>query len=289
MPCPSVCHFPQLPLINQPDDRMPDVEASASAPSPKRASDSATRDRSPPPASAPGRRDARSRSRDRRDRSPPRRDDRGDRPKKKNNFGGFRYKDKRRDDYDARDDRDGDRRPGGSFRGYRDRSRSPRRRFRDDDRGGRGSGDRDRDQGRDRDGGGGYRDRPRDRERDRSPRRGAGDRGRDRDGGRDRRRGDDDGRPPKRAAPAAPIAAGPNDGFIVVWVNDRLGTKEAIPCLPTDTVGEFKILVASRIGRKPHEIKLQRQGERPLKDMITLADYEISNGRQLDLEVGTGD
>ncbi|KAI1878918.1 hypothetical protein JX265_003095 [Neoarthrinium moseri] len=181
--------------------------------------------------------------------------DRDDRPRpRKKNFGGFAYKDKRRDEGGRDDrDRDDDRRGGGSYRGYRDRSRSPRRR------------PRDRDEDRDR-------------------------------GGRDDRRGgrsEDTTKPPKRPAAASSssnaAAAAPNQGFIVVWVNDRLGTKEAIPCLPSDTVGQFKILVASRIGRKPHEIKLQKQGERPLKDMITLADYEISNGRQLDLEVGTGD
>ncbi|KAL2861678.1 ubiquitin-like protein [Aspergillus pseudodeflectus] len=77
--------------------------------------------------------------------------------------------------------------------------------------------------------------------------------------------------------------------MIVVHVNDRLGTKAAIPCLPSDTVGNFKALVAAHIGREPHEILLKRQGERPFKDFITLGDYSIGNGVQLDLEVGTGD
>lgn len=206
-------------------------------------------------------RDRDARNTDGGDRSRDSRRDRGgeDRPRpKRKNFGGFAYKDKRRGD-DDRDERDDDRRGGGggsSFRGYRNRSRSPRRRPRDDENdrrgGGRGSGHRD------------------------------GDR---RDG--ERRDRDNTSKPPKRAAPQPQTV--PVQGFIVVYVNDRLGTKEAIPCLPSDTVGQFKILVASRIGRKPEEIKLQKQGERPLKDMITLADYEISNGRQLDLEVGTND
>jgi hypothetical protein len=77
--------------------------------------------------------------------------------------------------------------------------------------------------------------------------------------------------------------------FIIVTVNDRLGTKAQIPCLPDDTVGDFKKLVAAQIGRQPHEIMLKRQGERPLKDHITLADYGVSNGVQLDLELDTGD
>lgn len=77
--------------------------------------------------------------------------------------------------------------------------------------------------------------------------------------------------------------------MIIVHVNDRLGTKAAIPCLASDHIKDFKIMVAARIGREPHEILLKRQGQRPFKDMLTLADYEISNGVQLDLEVDTGD
>lgn len=45
----------------------------------------------------------------------------------------------------------------------------------------------------------------------------------------------------------------------------------------------FKAQVAARIGREPHEILLKRQGERPFKDHLTLEDYGVSNGVQLDL------
>ena len=76
---------------------------------------------------------------------------------------------------------------------------------------------------------------------------------------------------------------------MLVTINDRLGTKKEVPCLGSDTVGDFKKLVAMQIGRKPHEIMLKRQSERPLKDQLTLDDYEISNGVQLDLELNTGD
>jgi hypothetical protein len=76
---------------------------------------------------------------------------------------------------------------------------------------------------------------------------------------------------------------------IIVNVNDRMGTKAAIPCYASDTVKNFKIMVAARIGRNPHEILLKRQGERPFKDHITLGDYGVGNGVQLDLEVDTGD
>lgn len=77
--------------------------------------------------------------------------------------------------------------------------------------------------------------------------------------------------------------------MIVVNVNDRLGTKTAIPCLPSDTIGQLKLMIAARIGRESTQIMLRRQGERPFKDQLTLDDYGISNGVQLDLEVDTGD
>lgn len=89
---------------------------------------------------------------------------------------------------------------------------------------------------------------------------------------------------PKAApAPTVPVT------YILVTVNDRLGTKATIPALPSDTVGDFKKMVAAHIGRQPHEIMLKRQGERPFKDFITLGDYGVSSGVQLDLELDTGE
>jgi hypothetical protein len=96
-------------------------------------------------------------------------------------------------------------------------------------------------------------------------------------------------KPKPKAKEPAPKPAPVSMTFIMVTVNDRLGTKARIPCLPNDTVGDFKKLVAAQIGRKPHEIMLKRQGEKPFKDHITLGDYGINNGVQLDLELGTGD
>jgi hypothetical protein len=89
----------------------------------------------------------------------------------------------------------------------------------------------------------------------------------------------------KRAAKVDKIV----EEMIIVHVNDRLGTKAAIPCLASDPIKLFKAQVAARIGREPHEIMLKRQGERPFKDQLTLADYGVSNGVQLDLEMDTGD
>jgi len=87
----------------------------------------------------------------------------------------------------------------------------------------------------------------------------------------------------------APRVATGTEGFIKIQVNDRLGTKTTVPCLSSDTIRDLKLLVAARIGREPHEILLKRQGERPFKDFLTLEDYSIKNGMQLDLEVDTGD
>ncbi|KAL2822842.1 ubiquitin-related domain-containing protein [Aspergillus cavernicola] len=212
----------------------------------------------------------------RRSRSPPRR------PKAQ---GGFRWKDKRPSNYDANNE--GDARLG---RGYRNRSpHQPYDRDRDQPR------DRDRDRGNDR-----YRSDYRDRDRDQyRPRDSDRNQDRNRDQVRAHDRNPDPNQPPqapqapkapkkeKKPKPQQPISSG--EVMIIVHVNDRLGTKAAIPCLPSDTVGNFKALVAAHIGREPHEILLKRQGERPFKDFITLADYSIGNGVQLDLEVGTGD
>jgi hypothetical protein len=96
-------------------------------------------------------------------------------------------------------------------------------------------------------------------------------------------------KPPERPAASAPAVAGYQEPTIVVHVNDRLGTKAAVPCLASDPIKLFKMQVAAMIGRKPHEIMLKRQGQRPFKDQLTLADYEISNGVQIDLEIDTGE
>ncbi|KAF7197804.1 Ubiquitin-like modifier HUB1 [Pseudocercospora fuligena] len=221
---------------------------------------------------------------------------------KKSKSSGFKWKEKRSRDEDSNSN---SRDSGRLERGYRDRS--PRR-----------DSNRDRDSCRRRDD---SRERKEDdRKRDRSPRRREED---DREGGRD---GGDSYRPAKDRSPPkrddmaskfgdyvpraktedkpaeaskpgekkkkdkkpkpAPVS---NEPMIVVNVNDRLGTKAAIPCLASDSVKVFKAMVAAHVGRQPHEIMLKRQGERPFKDQLTLEDYGVSNGVQLDLELDTGD
>lgn len=135
----------------------------------------------------------------RRSRSPDR-----ERPRK--STGGFRWKEKRRDDGDSRG-ADDDRKLERGYRGG-DRPRSPRR-------------DRDRDSDR-------YGDRHRD-----------GDR---RDGDRARERTERDEKEEKRERKRekrekkAAVAAQSAEPMIVVNVNDRLGTKAAIPCLASDPI-----------------------------------------------------
>ncbi|RMJ21684.1 hypothetical protein PHISP_07446 [Aspergillus sp. HF37] len=173
-----------------------------------------------------------------RSRSPGRRiDTERERPRKPG--GGFRWKDKRRDD-DSRSGRD-ERRLERGYRDREDRGRSPRR---------------ERDADRDRD--------------------------RHRDSERDRGRPDEEARRERKKKKAA-APAPPSEPMITVIVNDRLGTKAAIPCLASDPIKLFKAQVAARIGREPHEILLKRQGERPFKDQLTLEDYGVSSGVQLDL------
>ena len=112
----------------------------------------------------------------------------------------------------------------------------------------------------------------------------------------------------KRDKKKKTAVASTGEQTIVVSVNDRLGTKTQVQCLPSDPIsmlfllpescsanvaeldlGMFKKIVAMNIGRQPHEIMLKRQGERPFKDQLTLEDYGVSNGVQLDLEIDTGD
>jgi hypothetical protein len=193
-------------------------------------------------------------------------------PRKPKNFSGLKWKDNKRDDRD-RDDRRRDDRGGRERRDYdRDDSRrddrfSDRRddRRRDDRRDGRRGGD-------DRRGGDRREDRRRD-DRDRKP--------------RDDRHPDRKPREDKKAA--APPIASTGEAMIIVTVNDRLGTKTQVPCLPSDPVKVLKAMVAAKIGRPVHEIMLKRQGERPFHDQLSLADYSISNGVQIDLELNTGD
>ena len=53
-------------------------------------------------------------------------------------------------------------------------------------------------------------------------------------------------------------------------------------CEPTDTIGDFKKLVAAQIGTAPEKIVLKKWYT-TFKDHITIGDYEIGNGSSLEM------
>ncbi|WVQ99529.1 ubiquitin-like protein 5 [Kwoniella sp. CBS 9459] len=187
----------------------------------------------------------------------------------------------------------------GDDRGDRDRDR-------DDYRSGGSGRDRDRDYGREREEYRRERDRERERERDRDrDRRDYRDgdrRDRDRDrGGRDRddrRRNGDDGGARPGAVPTGPSGAGgppqrpaavptpttsiPSMRFMEVIANDRMGRKVRVKCLPTDTVGDLKRLIAAQTGTTAQKIQLKKWYTN-FKDHVSLQDYEINDGMSLEM------
>ena len=52
--------------------------------------------------------------------------------------------------------------------------------------------------------------------------------------------------------------------------------------MPTDTIGEFKLLVSAHIGTRAEKIRLQKSNI-IFKDHISLADYEIHDGMSLEM------
>ena len=77
--------------------------------------------------------------------------------------------------------------------------------------------------------------------------------------------------------------------LIHVLVTNRLGTKFNVPCSPSDSIGDFKKLVAFYSGTKSDAILLKRQGMRPFRNSLTLEDYEIGDGSSVDMEADTGE
>jgi hypothetical protein len=234
---------------------------------------------SPPPRAEEEKRPASPRARSR-SRSPRRSRSRSPAPRKPKSYSGLKWKNDKKDSAD----RDGRRRDDRDDRRRDDRRDFDRRDGRDDRRDDR-RGDRySRD---DRDRRGGDRDRRDDRRGDRRDDRDRRDTRDNRDN-RDRHPDRRSDKPPRDKKPA-PVIASTGEAMIIVTVNDRLGTKTQVPCLPSDPVKVLKAMVAAKIGRPVHEIMLKRQGERPFHDSLSLADYAISNGVQIDLELNTGD
>lgn len=70
--------------------------------------------------------------------------------------------------------------------------------------------------------------------------------------------------------------------MIEILVNDRVGKKTRVKCLPDDTVSDFKKVLSLQLGVQYTKIILQKGGI-VLKDHITLDDYEVHNGTSLEL------
>lgn len=70
--------------------------------------------------------------------------------------------------------------------------------------------------------------------------------------------------------------------MIEITCNDRLGKKVRVKCNASDTVGDLKKLVAAQTGTRFEKIVLKKWYT-IYKDHITLADYEIGDGMNLEL------
>ena len=70
--------------------------------------------------------------------------------------------------------------------------------------------------------------------------------------------------------------------MIEVICNDRLGKKIRVKCLPSDTIGDLKLLISAHIGTKAEKIRLQKANV-IFKDHITLEDYEIKEGTGIEM------
>eukprot|EP00053_Salpingoeca_punica_P003000 m.40648 g.40648 ORF g.40648 m.40648 type:complete len:74 (-) comp11916_c0_seq1:196-417(-) len=70
--------------------------------------------------------------------------------------------------------------------------------------------------------------------------------------------------------------------MIEVVCNDRLGKKIRVKCNEDDTIGDLKKLVAAQVGTRPEKIVLKKWYN-IFKDHITLVDYEIHDGMNLEL------
>ncbi|EPZ34136.1 Ubiquitin-like protein 5 [Rozella allomycis CSF55] len=70
--------------------------------------------------------------------------------------------------------------------------------------------------------------------------------------------------------------------MIEVVCNDRLGKKIRVKCNSDDTIGDLKKLIAAQTGTRPEKIVLKKWYN-TFKDHITLEDYEIQDGMNLEL------
>ncbi|KAJ1958088.1 ubiquitin-like modifier hub1 [Linderina pennispora] len=69
--------------------------------------------------------------------------------------------------------------------------------------------------------------------------------------------------------------------MIEIICNDRLG-KKVHKLSPTDKIGDVKKLIAAMTGTRPEKITLKRWNS-VFKDNITLDDYEVHDGTNIEL------
>lgn len=70
--------------------------------------------------------------------------------------------------------------------------------------------------------------------------------------------------------------------MLEITVNDRLGKKVRVKCNETDTIGDLKKLIAAQTGTRYDKIVLKKWYT-IYKDHITIGDYEIRDGMNLEL------
>lgn len=70
--------------------------------------------------------------------------------------------------------------------------------------------------------------------------------------------------------------------MIEITLNDRLGKKVRVKACSNDTVGQLKKMVAAQTGTKAEKIRIQKWYT-IYKDNISLADYEVRDGMNLEL------
>lgn len=73
--------------------------------------------------------------------------------------------------------------------------------------------------------------------------------------------------------------------MIEISVNDRLGKKLRVKCLPEDTIGDLKKMIALQNGTVAEKIVLKK-GHQVYKDHISLDDYEVHDGFNFELYYG---
>lgn len=70
--------------------------------------------------------------------------------------------------------------------------------------------------------------------------------------------------------------------IIAITVNDRLGKKVRLLCNEDDTISDVKKIIAYKTGTRAEKIILKKWYT-IFKDHLTLDDYEIGDGTNLEL------